>query len=760
MLSAALKRMIGRPVLTASAVLAGSWLLVLALGVGVPLNALRTPVEATLSRTLGQVVNIEGPITVRPTLGPSVIVRELRIADRPGGQGVEQLRAGQVEAQVGLLSLLRDRPEVTRLQARDVTVNLASLDEIIGRAWSAPTLKRPLDLSLHNLILHYRTGAMDERLQLAFEQLTGSVLPDQPLQLMVNGRLGPFPYVAGLTLPSQAMLLWPGESLPLQASLDLAGIRLQLQGTLASPTTGQGPVLELDLQDNRTATADPALKTAGEPAITGKLSLLVRDGRPQLDGELQLAVLDMAHLTGLAGSGAMPADAAMPSLAWLNGIDVALFVSIDETSSTPMAVRDIRINLALRDGQLNAPTGALIGGVPFNGNVLFDPRAELPVFALSLAAANIDAATLLHDLPVFAGVQGDVTHVELNATVPDTGTGIDTGMRVSGARLSYGNTPGSQPVSAVLDELTLSLPAEGAVTMTAHGALADAPFDLELTGGSLDALLQHEAWPISVTATGGATLMASGKLASQSGDSTGTLNLEVSGERLGDLAPWLGVSVCAATTYTASGQIQLAKDIGRLQFLKAQLGSTQLTGELDWSRFEQLPMLHAVLRVDTLNPADVAGLLPVMSYANGVDTKSGIRFDIPILPRPVVIANADIDLSMAKIAHNLADITDVSFTGQLRNGEFQRSPFRARIGNRVLQGQLDTHGADTGVAFEVSADDAASGSLLDRLFSSAIEWVENAGVVPLRLLFGLSLSEPVTQECNSGSQAVSGAEGK
>jgi hypothetical protein len=106
------------------------------------------------------------------------------------------------------------------------------------------------------------------------------------------------------------------------------------------------------------------------------------------------------------------------------------------------------------------------------------------------------------------------------------------------------------------------------------------------------------------------------------------------------------------------------------------------------------------------------------------------------------------------------DITEVSFSGQLRNGVFQRSPFRARIGNRVLQGQLDTQGADTGVAFEVSADDAAAGGLLDRLFSSAIQWAGNAGVVPLRLLFGQSLSEPAAQECYSGSRAVSGPGGK
>ena len=753
MVSTGVKRLAGRSALGIAAVLVGSWLLVLALGTGIPLDALRTPVEALLSRTLNQVVRVEGPIVVRPTFVPSLVMHELRIDAAPGVQGRDRLLAGQVEMQLGLFSLLRGSPRPARLQARDVTVYLEHAD--IGAAAPPPAAARDwlmqpeLELSLHNLVLNYRADATGPPLRLAFEQLTGTIVTGRPLQLTVSGRLGSFPYVAAMTLPPPAVLLRPHESWSWQGGIDLAGTRLQLQGMLVPPIAGQGPFMKFDLQGGPAVAAEAAQDTAAGPGIAGRFTLQLKDGRPQLDGELQLA-----DLAWLVANGSGPVRAAAPG--WLQAIDAGLVVNVNEISNLPVAVRDTRVTLVLRDGQLTAPVVTVIAGVPFHGNVLFDTQADMPLIAASLAAADIDVATLLHGLPGIAGVQGNVAHIELHAAVLAGGAagevaGVDAGMQVSDARLSYGNTPGSLPVTAVIDELALSVPAGAAMTMTVHGVLASAPLALEWTGGSLETLLQEKVWPVSLRATSrGATLNASGTLASSRDSADTTLSVEVAGERLGDLAPWIGVAACTATPYTARGQLLLTKNVGRLPFLEVQFGGTLLTGELDWSRDESVPLLHVVLHADTLYPADVAGLLPVMSYAGDADSASGIVIDMPVLPRPAVIANADIDLTVAQIAHGLVDITEVSFSGQLRDGVFRPSPFSAGIGSRVLQGQLDTSGADTGVAFEISVDDAGSGNLFDRLFSSAVQWVGNAGVVPLRWLFGQGLPGSVAQECPSG----------
>lgn len=780
MLSAGVRWKTGRPWLLAVtavlAVFAGGWLLVLALEIGVPLDTLRRPLEAALTRTLGQPVSIAGAVLLRPTLGPTVVVYDLSIDGPPGAQFREQLQAGRVEARLGLLSLLRQRPEITRLQARDVTVYLAhagtATDSASGtgppptatgraerrRPEPGRVLQTAVDLSILNLVLDYRADSPAVPLQLVFEQVRGRVLPGQPLELAVAGRLGGYPYSAGLRLPAPEALLLPAADWRLQASVALAGARLELQGMLAPPAAGQSAVLAFDLQGDLTAAAEPA----PGPAITGRLNLRTgAAGRPLLGGELQLAGLDLGRLAGLAVNGPatagdMPAapDATLPG--WLDAVDAALVVTIADLEDTPLDIRDTRVDLTLHDGQLDAPLETRIAAVPFHGSMRLATGGGRPEFTLSLGAAGVDAATLLHGLPIFAGIRGDVAQVALHAALPASvlaggGGGLDAGMQLSGARLSYGHVGDGVPVQLTLDTLALTAPAGRDMTATVHGSLRNAGFAVELTGGSMETLLQEQSWPLSLSATGrGATLSASGTLTALQG--AASLTLQASGAQLGELAPWLGVSACSATPYSVRGQLLLAEDIGRLQFLEAQLGTTRLSGELDWSRDEQVPLLHVLLHVDTLQPADMAGLLPLLSYdPAGAGGERGIRLDLPVLPRPAVLANLDLDLTVDRFSHSLVDITGVAFSGRLRDGVFQHAPFRARVGGRELQGRLDSSGGESAVVFAASADDAEPGGLLDRLFSSAIRWAGNAGMLPLGWLFGQDLSEPAVQECLSGA---------
>ena len=81
------ERVIRRIVLSFFALLSGfiiAWLMVLALGITVPLDVLRDPIETAASRALGREVRVLGPIDARPTLGPTIIVHGLRITDQDG----------------------------------------------------------------------------------------------------------------------------------------------------------------------------------------------------------------------------------------------------------------------------------------------------------------------------------------------------------------------------------------------------------------------------------------------------------------------------------------------------------------------------------------------------------------------------------------------------------------------------------------------------------------------------------------------------
>jgi hypothetical protein len=289
--------------------------------------------------------------------------------------------------------------------------------------------------------------------------------------------------------------------------------------------------------------------------------------------------------------------------------------------------------------------------------------------------------------------------------------------------------------------------------MRARGSLLDESVTVKFTAGGLEALLEEETWPITLSATGGgAVLDISGPLATAHADTATRLHVGLYGKRLGDLAAWLGVSPCAAASYNLRGELVLGKDIGRLQFLQLQTDRTRLNGELDWSGDDQIALLHAVLHFEALDPADIEALIPLMNRDSDEGAARGIAIDMPVLPARVEIINADIDLAIAHILLELVDITEVSLAAQVRDGKLQRSPFHTHIGTASFQGYLDPASAETAVVFENEDDDSATGGRMDKLFSSVVRWVGSSAVVPLRWIFRKKFSAGVPADCQD--QAV------
>ncbi len=218
-----LKRAIRRIATSFAALLAGLiivWLMVLALGVTVRLDVLRDPIETAASRALGREVRIGGPIELRPTLGPTVVVHGLGIAGSGGQDGTDLLQADRVEARLGLIALLRGRPYIARLLIQDVSITLETRGDG-SRNWrhadarastdhapspmtprsEAPVIRQQelRDLSLLNIVLSYRDDRTGQHYRIKLDEISGSSLLDQPLDLLIRGGIGQEPYVANLT---------------------------------------------------------------------------------------------------------------------------------------------------------------------------------------------------------------------------------------------------------------------------------------------------------------------------------------------------------------------------------------------------------------------------------------------------------------------------------------------------------------------------------------------------------------------------------
>lgn len=718
-----------------------TWLVVLGLGIAIPLDGFRKPIETAASRALGREVRIDGALALRPSLGPTVVAHDVRILG-PAGQG-DLLRAGRVAVRLAAVALLRGESHSVRLLVEDASIDLETGAAVAGGtdpaapgeanaevyprllAASALMLARQPELRelvLHRVVFNYRDDGTGQPYQVTLDEAGVHTRPGQPLELMLRGRFQQRPYTIDLTGGQLADLLTPSWPWPVRAEVNVADTRLVLNGKLEALL--QGLVMTFELGIEWPAEFARIAASFGAAPLAGRLSLHADQSRPVVTGELQLPTLDAVLRFG---AGAGPAR--------------------------DTADLSTRGGEALADRPVSVPLTFSIADVPFHGQLSVAGPGTQPVVELALSATDANAGGLLTTLTGTTGIRGRFQHIGLQARVLGGGAAgivnrLAVALQVDGAALSYGNAAGARPVAVALDELALSLPAGETLVMRARGALLDESFAVEFTAGGLETLLLDERWPIRLSATGGgAVLDVSGPLAVARGNTPTRLQVGLYGKRIGDLAAWLGVTPCAAASYTLRGQLVLAGDSRRLQFLQVQTDRTRLNGELEWSGDNQIALLQAVLHFEQLDPADFEALIPLVNRQSDDGASRAIAIDMPVLPRRVEITNADIDLDIAQILLKLVDITDVSLSARIREARLQRSPFRARIGNAGFKGYLDPATAETGVVFENEDYDSAAGGRMDKLFSSAVRWVGNNAVIPLRWIFRKTFSAGASADC-------------
>jgi hypothetical protein len=717
------------------------WLVVLGPGISIPLDGFRNPIETAVSRALDREVHIDGALVLRPTLGPAIIAHDVRITS-PAGQG-DLLQAGRVAVRLAPVALLRGELHSLRLLIEDASIDLdprggvvyntgpAEPDDATAGVYtrllsaSAELLAQQpelQDLVLRRVALNYRDDSAGQTYQAKLDEVSIHTRAGQPLELMLRGRFLQQPYTIDLTGSQLEDLLTPTGPWPLRAGVSFADTRLLLNGSLE--LSRQGIEMIINLREDLPAEFVRLPASFGLAPLAGRLSLRTGQGRPVITGELQLPALD-AMLRFGAGAGLARDTADQPA----------------------------REGEVLADRFLSVPLMLSIADVPFHGQLIVAGQGTEAGVELALSATDANAGGLLTALTGTTGIHGRFQHVGFEASVRGSGemgfvNKVALVLQVDDAKLTYGNAAGERPLDITLDKLTLTLPAGETVTMRARGALLGESFAVKFTAAGLEALLAEETWPITLSATGGGAMLdVSGPLAVVPGNTPTRLHVGLYGQHIGDLAAWLGVSPCAAASYTLRGQLVLAENIGRLQFLQAQTDRTRLNGELDWSGDDQIALLHAVLHFEELDPADIDALAPLVSRGSDEGAARGVAIDMPVLPRRVEIINADVDLTIEHILHKLVDIAKVSLSVRLRERELQRSPFHAHIGNISFQGYLDPATAETAMVFENEDDDGADEGRMDKLFSSAVRWVGSVAIVPLRWIFRKKFSAGDSADC-------------
>ncbi|MCW5622220.1 MAG: AsmA family protein [Burkholderiales bacterium] len=620
------------------------------------------------------------------------------------------------------------------------------------------------DVTLRNLSVEYFAAAAGTRHYFQLEALKAAAQRDRPVTVALRGTVEKqFPYALTFTGGKAADLLQREVRWPVQISFDFLGTVVQVEGMVVRDAEGEQVdlllgmgtedlsqierLLQIELPEvgatalsTRIHWAGPRLTLSdvrgvmGRTTLDGELRFDTSGARPRVSGHLALPTLDMRPFLGM-----QPTEEEAPrslldtyreleqqtfSLRALDRMDIDLDLSVERWLSLPGDVRDARLELRLENGKLHAPVQATIAQVPLHGMVEADGRAALPTFLLELQARKTRLGGLAELLAGVRGIEGDLGSFLLRLSGQGENLGqltrtVDVRLGITDSRLSYGNVEGGRPVDFRLDDLDVRLPSAKPLGGRARGSLLGEPFDARFSATDLPTLARTLRSPLKLTArASGATLDVDGTLAAPEANSGSALRFRLAAQRAGDVGRWLGLSPTATAALQLSGHARATAREWRLDDYQFRLGRTRMSGTFARVGLEQQPLIQAHVDLDHLDVPELESMLPpAPAKPQQAEAPSRNTLDLPILPQGIDLSDADVEVRARRINMQRADVTDASFSGRIRDGKMDPSPFAARIAGTAFSGAvaLDLRGSLPQASLWIAANEVDVGDLLRRL---------------------------------------------
>jgi uncharacterized protein involved in outer membrane biogenesis len=600
------------------------------------------------------------------------------------------------------------------------TVNLVEVDEF----------------SLGQLSISFFNQESNQNYEFELNSMEGAAVADEPLKVAIDGAFHKQRYYISISGDPVEELFKPTQPWHLEASAEMAGVTLNFRGLAERPLEGKGfdcliklngdrfenlaPIFDSQLPQigayalaarmKETATGYSLSKLKGnfgKTTFNGKLDINLIGDKPAVLAELMFPTIDAGLLYEISGAkptenqsaenqrNPLPAlDEIAISMDILNEIDADVKLMVNQVINAPGDIRDASLKVSVHDGELTTPMTVTFADVAFRGNLDLKEINDMPGFLLSMSADETDLGNLALVFTDTEGIEGHFKSFKFSLgsaghNLRSLLQQLDMQLALSDAALSYGNFANGHPVSFTLDRMEAVLNHDKQMRIDAAGALLDVPLNLAVSGGSFHQILAGEPWPVEISADGGGARMNIKGAIAGSDDQTGSnLDLEVSGKNIGGLSAWLGVSPSAKLSYALKGRLTLNDQNWEMNSLSAHLGKTKLKGQLGWKPGDNNSLLTAKLRLENVDPAELAGITGDDETPKKESGAKGFTFDMPIMPQTVEFNDADIDIGINRINLRKFDITRLSLTSRIRDGWVAKSPFQATVEDVQFRGEL------------------------------------------------------------------------
>ena len=731
--------------------LAGLSILLLCLVIGIRIDGdpYRDLLGRWLSQSLGREVHLNGDVALKLSFHPELEANNIRV-EQPAGFGNQEFaKLGKLQFRLDLLPLWHGQLRADHLSASDVQIFLIQTPD--GHAnWIFKPAVTPTpteaqqnnsvtDIAAHFDIRHIQIerlqisyqGASARPAQFLLEKLEAQLPADGQLLVNATGSVNKsLPYAMHIRGGSLQQLTEGKTAWPLEWQLNFAGSTFNAYGTLsptesrlrfglgASDLAGFGKLLDIDLPNAGAAGVsglltlksgaihlDELSAQLGLSSMTGALAVDTRNDRPRLTGKLDVSRLDLRPFLGQDAEEDPPTDLpglyrslskAKLNLQALNNQDIDLTLAVDQWISLPGDIREASLAVKLEQGKFTMPLSARVEGVLFKAEMKADVSVTTPSFQLAIVSEQANAAGLAKLLSGISGIEGKSgrLRITLDSQGRDGASlmkGLAVQLDLQDSQLSYGNLEGGKPVAFRIQRLNIRLPAGQALEGNFNGTLLGKSLEAKLAGSDLRSAMQSGMTDFTLTAvaSGFAARIAS-VINAAKGEAT--LSFSLGAEHAGDVAVWLGLRTEARAALALAGRVTASKDHWKLSDLVLQAGNSSVHADLERRQLKGKPFYSAAIDVAELDAVELDTLIAPSKSGKS----SSSSFDIPVLPRQLILDDADIRVRVEHIKTSSIAVTHLGFDAQVRNGFMPSSPFFAELGNQRFDGavMLDTRSSE------------------------------------------------------------------
>lgn len=246
-------------------------------------------------------------------------------------------------------------------------------------------------------------------------------------------------------------------------------------------------------------------------------------------------------------------------------------------------------------------------------------------------------------------------------------------------------------------ELNLTASAAGAakeqgVRLQGRGRFQGERFTLKVQGGSLLELWEKsKPYPVDVKMAAGDTKVAvEGTFADPVQLQEPKLSIDLQGDTLAKLSPFIGVPLAETPPYKFTGHVTRSGEQWLINDLKGNMGSSDIAGDVAYSSPKDRPFLKADIKSKRLDFKDLVGFIGADPTPEGKE-KPRIFPDKPYDPEAMRSADGDVSFYSDNIITPNLPVDEFKTHLQMDHGKLTLDPlnFRIDIGQITAVIQLD-----------------------------------------------------------------------